>query len=396
MKLRREPGDFVVREVLADDVAAWLRPKPDARACHAVYRLEKRSLSTPDACRRLAIALGVRPGAVTAAGLKDTHAVTTQHVSVRDAGPTPAPEIREERWAAHLLGWRTAPLAAECIERNEFELILRGLGPEASDAIARRARELADPEDPTRLMVLNFFGAQRFVSARHGQGFAAVHLVRGEFEAALRLLIATPARKDSGSRRGFVRACAAHWRDWPAVLAAAPRVPERKAVELLASGADFCAAFAALPHLDQRMAVEAFASHVWNGALHRLAAAHADGRFPRTWTERREPLPAPGARGSAEWEAAIDAELAVFGLTRDRLVIPGLRRPHFGEADRPLAIAALGFELGPEATDELASRGSPNRLKRPVRFSLPRGAYATVVVAALGEPSDEGVAGEAD
>jgi tRNA(Glu) U13 pseudouridine synthase TruD len=65
--------------------------------------------------------------------------------------------------------------------------------------------------------------------------------------------------------------------------------------------------------------------------------------------------------------------------------VPGLRRPDFGEAPRGLFAEAAGFALDPPTADELFA----DRLRRSVRFELPRGAYATVLLRALGQGESE-------
>ena len=83
----------------------------------------------------------------------------------------------------------------------------------------------------------------------------------------------------------------------------------------------------------------------------------------------------------AEPEAAAEA-LAEDGIRQEELRIPGLRRPFFGDADRALFIEAERFEMTAPEKDEFSGG---KRLKRTVRFDLGRGAYATVVLRALGQ-----------
>jgi tRNA(Glu) U13 pseudouridine synthase TruD len=82
------------------------------------------------------------------------------------------------------------------------------------------------------------------------------------------------------------------------------------------------------------------------------------------------------------WGRAARDVLAAEGLTIDRLRIPGLRRPAFSEAARPLFAAASGATVTASEPDYLGRAG---RLKRTLRFNLPRGAYATVLLRALGQ-----------
>ena len=64
-------------------------------------------------------------------------------------------------------------------------------------------------------------------------------------------------------------------------------------------------------------------------------------------------------------------------------MIPGLRRPFFGEAPRSLFVRVEGFAQEKPVPDSFDRTGK--RFARTLRFSLPRGAYATVVLRALGQ-----------
>jgi len=413
MTIRRQPEDFIVEERANPAFLASLLPRGSPARPHAVYSLTKQSLTTPDAAQHLARALRCRAGAPSYAGLKDKHARTTQMVSVHATGPVP--DFAEgPGWFARRIGWTDEPIDSETIDGNRFSIIVRDLSSPASAEMARRAALLRGPvplpgtpadDDPRdRLLIVNYFGDQRFGSARHGQGFAARRLIESDFDGALRLAIGTPARKDSGSRRTFTRACAAHWGRWKELLAKLPRSPERAPIELLAAGADSREAFAALPRFTQLMCVEAFQSHLWNATARNLAGAiAADGGhepltadddfglmvFPDTrdavppWRDLVLPLLAPKTTLEEPWADAASRTLADEGIKQSMLRVPGLRKPFFGEAPRPLFARAERFVLGMEASDEL----SPNsiRLKRAVSFDLPRGAYATVVLRALGQ-----------
>jgi tRNA(Glu) U13 pseudouridine synthase TruD len=88
-----------------------------------------------------------------------------------------------------------------------------------------------------------------------------------------------------------------------------------------------------------------------------------------------------GEAHSAEVRAAIAESLRAENVHADDLRIPGLDRPFFGAAWRPLAVRVERFAISKTERDELATG---DRLRRTVTFDLPRGAYATVVLRALG------------
>ncbi|MCC6676888.1 MAG: tRNA pseudouridine(13) synthase TruD [Phycisphaerales bacterium] len=405
MTIRRLPTDFRVDEVPVREVRAGWLSAPPGRG-HVVYELTKTSLTTPDACAALAKTIGLRGGAADYAGLKDKHARTVQFVSLPWDGPrmkgSPPAQAAGTGWSARLEGWSPQGITAEAIACNRFTICIRDLSPAASDEMDARAGLLAERDkDGWRLVIINYFGDQRFGSARAGRGFMARRLIEGDFEGALRLAIGTPARKDAPRVKRARKVIAEHWGRWAEALAVLEKGPERRVIEGLAAGGDYKDAFASLPYFEQVMAVESYQSRLWNGVARRLAARMAGGDALRAedvfgemlfapartigveWRGLEVPLLASTSRLEGEWAGAAAEVLAEEGIGVEQLRIPGLRRPAFGEAMRPLVVRAEGFEMpGPEG-DELCAGG--RRLKRTARFELPRGAYATVVLRALGQ-----------
>jgi tRNA pseudouridine13 synthase len=94
------------------------------------------------------------------------------------------------------------------------------------------------------------------------------------------------------------------------------------------------------------------------------------------------PLVGPRTELREPWGRALRAVLAEEGVSQADLRIPGLRRPAFDEHPRRLVVETRGFELGPMEADEVSGG---KRVKRLVKFGLPPGAFATVVLRALGQ-----------
>lgn len=408
MTLRRIPSDFAVEEVLTKTALDAIASEPGPGALFGVYRLTKTSLSTPEAIARLARANNVRPGDMSSAGLKDKHAVTIQHVSVRCANALRAldlpPTISESNWSAELLGFAPSEARADWIAANRFTITVRDLTPANIETMDKRLEQLlgshpAAHATSPHLVLPNYFGDQRFGSARHHQGFAARRLIDGDFEGALKLLIGTPARKDVGARRTFTRACAQSWGEWARLARELPDIPERRAVELLARGGSFRDAFAALPYFTQQMCVEAYQSYLWNAIVRRLmqetfppdqlvSAADPFGkllfpvvpRIPREWSYLDLTLPAWDSQPPPELTGVVATALSEENLTLDRLKISELRRPSFASSPRPLLLIVDQLVMGAGLNDDLSPR---RRSKRQLQFELQRGGYATVVLRAL-------------
>ena len=421
--IRRTPEDFRVEELSSSAFSASLSPEWIPSNPFAAYRLEKTSLATPDALGFIARDLRIPRAAVSAAGLKDRHAVTSQVITIDSAAMRgPAPRWAEgDHWRMVRLGF--VPRAADhtAIAANRFTLVVRALDKRQSDEMVRRATLLAMTDggpdgsdaggaarghDPvSSLLFVNYFGDQRFGSARHGEGFVGRALIEGDFEKALRLAIGTPARKDSGPTRALTRALATHWGDWNAALSAFGRMPERSAVETLARGGSFMDAFAALPKFTQEICVEAYQSHLWNAIARELAHALSETVtqsafeaedifgpliFPRAaaitpvFREMGIPMPSPRAIMPECLSEIVAGILADEGVALEQLRIPGLARPYFGGGDRPFIARARQVSISPPEPDEYAG-GGPARLACKVSFELPRGAYATVLLRALGQ-----------
>lgn len=146
-KIRSVPEDFVV-----DEVPAY---PPAGQGTHLFVRFKKRGLTTRDAVERIARALGTNPRDAGYAGMKDRVAVTTQWASFFGAEPQAAkalalPDIEVLDAAMHPHKLRTGHLRA-----NRFTLRLRGEAVDAQVA-TQVLRELE------RVGAPNYYGEQRF------------------------------------------------------------------------------------------------------------------------------------------------------------------------------------------------------------------------------------------
>lgn len=393
MTIRRTPEDFHVEELTAPGVVF---DEPQDKP-FAVYKLHKATLTTPEAAARLAGALGIPARRVSYAGLKDKHAVTVQLVSVEDPGDAPA-SIESKAISASRVGWSKSHAAAAWIAGNRFTIVVRDLSDRDVREMGRRASIL---RQDSSLIIVNYFGEQRFAASKDKDRLAGRLLAHGDSQGALRLLIGTPARKDSGRRRELTRVLAEHWGSWKKAVKLLAAMPERAAIEALAGGATFPQALGELPELDRVMAVESYQSYLWN-----QIAAGTVSSYPKPLAVPTDfgtllfplakaisddarslhiPTPASGMTFREPWAPFARRVLADENLPHDGPKLPRDLKgmcPDFGPADRPLFAVASAFEMSKPEPDDLSR---PGRFKRTLRFDLPRGSYATVVLRALGE-----------
>jgi len=145
---------------------------------HVFATIEKRGVSTFDAVRRIADALGVRDADVGTAGLKDKEAIARQQISLpppvtpERALALAVPGVRVLAAARHPHKLKTGHLAG-----NRFAVVVRGLSLPVDEAVARARAVLARLAVPPGAP--NFYGDQRF-GAEGDNATLGRALVRGE------------------------------------------------------------------------------------------------------------------------------------------------------------------------------------------------------------------------
>ena len=76
------------------------------------------------------------------------------------------------------------------------------------------ARLTASIAEVRRLGVVNYFDSQRFGSLKHGQGFIVKDLMRGDFEVALRNVLARSSELDQSDDARVKTFWQEHWGEW--------------------------------------------------------------------------------------------------------------------------------------------------------------------------------------
>lgn len=385
MKLKVLPEDFHVDEILA--------AAPQATGRYSLYRLAKRSLGTPEAIRDLCRVWKLHPRQVSYGGLKDRHALTTQHLTI-DGGPHTAAKGR--LWSLEPLGSLDQPFAAAHFAGNRFRIVLRDL---SKPAVSRLRVQL---EQVRQVGVANYFDEQRFRSVSRDGRFIARSLIAGDFEDALKLALAEPYAHDRAEERAVKEQLRRSWGAWPLLAASLPKGPAHRVVRHLAEApADFMGAFSRLPPELQSLYLSAYQSRLWNRILARWLSQNLEAKERCFFESGQERLPTP-RRLSAEKLTALketllplpsarlalapgdplsplyEAALAEEGLTLEAMKLPGLREPFFSKGSRPVLYFPAHL-TETKARDELY----PGKWKSTLAFDLPRGCYATLLVKRL-------------
>jgi tRNA pseudouridine13 synthase len=380
MKLKQLPDDFQVEELT--DV------QPSTQGSFALYRLEKRGWTTPDALQTIRRRWQIDLRRISCGGLKDRHAHTVQYITIFNG---PQRRLTQSGITLQYLGKVAEPYSSQHIRANRFRLTLRSLDDARIRCAEQALIEVGQDGVP------NYFDDQRFGSVCGGE-FMAKALVQGEFEKALRLALAAPYEYDRAAQKKEKAILKAHWGDWPVCQQKLPRGPTRYLVDYLAHGGDFASAIARLRPELRGLYLSAYQSHLWNNMLARWLRGQLRpeqlipvtlrlGEMPmhrRLDDDQRAllaglELPLPTARGTLEHDesaaALMNTVLAEEGLTREQLKVRGLRQVFFSRGNRAALFVTSQLEF--EAGDDERNQGMR---KLQLACTLPRGCYATLLV----------------
>jgi len=390
VKLRRLPEDFQVDELT--NFSANGGP-------FALYRLTKKSIGTPEAISAIAERWKVQRKRISFGGLKDRHAVTTQHLTIHN-GPRKA--LHQSSIDVEYLGQTNAPFTPADFHANRFQLVLR----EMQDAEIQQSEAALAQVQQTGLP--NYFDDQRFGSLGESGDWIARAWCKSDWERALWLALADSHVNDSSSEKQQKQILRSSWGQWAECQQRLNNSPRRSIVTYLSESVkagrdpDFRGAIAQI-NVDVRgLYLSAYQSALWNRWLTRFIEAQCDaaavsafdlisgrGVFPLQLSDEATTL-----LDQAELQlpcARIDRPDGVAGdlldtiLQEEQIELRELRVKYprdsfFSKGMRRVIIhpAELSWSV---ADDELHE----SRKKLTLSFDLPRGSFATILVKRLTE-----------
>jgi tRNA pseudouridine13 synthase len=241
----------------------------------------------------------------------------------------------------------------------------------------------------------NYFGEQRFGNLRHGQGWIARDLVVGEHERALKSLLCARSESDNERNRRFKSGLSAKWGDWRACRDVAGRFGAHHSVfeHLTKRPDDFAGAFRYIASRLRLIHLYAWQSHLWNRAVaryvesitpapERLVVPTPEGRLyfargaisvdPEMKNSFRLPGPKLADVEHPRQRELLEEALRREGVKPEEFDIRGVSGFQLKGEDRALVIHPRELSLSRHGRDAI-----------DLHFELPRGSYATLVVARL-------------
>lgn len=379
MRLKTAPEDFAVRE------ATGLRIRKEP-APYRVYMLEKTGWNTVDALTRIAKEKRVPYDRFGYGGKKDRHAHTWQYVTVQYPADL---SLTAKGYSFKMLGYSAEPMEPAKIAANHFELVVREM------TAAEEARLLAGVPRVREHGLPNYFDDQRFGNYDRERGFIAEKMLQGKWEEGLNMALTAIYPEEHKEAKERKRALREHWGNWETCRELATTAFEQRCFTLLMEKPGAYREALSTAHREMAMLwISTYQSFLWNETLRRWIAEKGwagtavpgpAGKylFPTTSTELENliiPLPGKGMRfpepgtGIMMEEVLRERRLRPTSLEGEPLPGVALKASPREALIKP---ASLWVD-GPEPDDRY-----PNHRKVGLRFSLPRGAYATMLVKAL-------------
>ena len=329
-------------------------------------------------------------------GLKDRHAETIQYLTIFHG---PQRKLTHTNLHVTYLGQVAEPYDSKHIDANRFVVTIRAMTDEQIGAALRSLEEVRAVGVP------NYYDDQRFGSVAvapqggrvaEGEGaFFAFQLLIGEFEAALHMALTAPYAFERSGQKKEKAILRRHWGDWRLCKQMLPR--NRIVDYLFANPDDFQGAWSVCrrsygrctyPPIKAICGIACWRTGCARTCPHDLTSiAVRLGELPMPRRVAKElravvsalDLPLHSARNHLEEtdprKPYFDKILAEEEVNLDQFKLKGFHNLFFSKGDR----AAWCFPRDLEARDA-KDEENRNKKKLTLRFDLPRGSYATLVV----------------
>lgn len=385
MKLKQLSADFVVEEVPNYPVVSQ-------REEHTVYMMEKQEIDTFDAVRRIAKKLRISLFEIGYAGLKDKHALARQYVSI----PTRynVQGLKMDSVVLSLVGYSRKKIKIGDLVGNRFMITARDIEGKHLDDINQRAAEVPLSGVP------NYFDSQRFGSVINNV-FIGKEVVLRKYENAVKQYLTAYQKSEAKTIKDEKRRIRSQWDDLASV-----RVFNKvfsMVIKEYVQTKDWRAAYRKMPAHLREMYINAYQSFLWNECIKKLLRRSVDKKkiYPVEYAggsllfytslsdQERMMIPqtfqtiSDQMQLSEDSRQVIDAVLAQEGLRIPDFQIEDETGNFFKTRARQVLLIPEDFAISAPERDEVNSKGTLERCKIKVSFSLPKGSYATVVTKRL-------------
>ncbi|MBW9220570.1 tRNA pseudouridine(13) synthase TruD [Methanothermococcus sp. SCGC AD-155-N22] len=262
MKIRQLPEDFIVEEILDENVL-------DEGDAFNLYLLKKINMENLRTLSYISKKFKIPLKEIGYCGLKDRHAITIQHITI------PAKygvlSLREKNLELKYLRKVGNSLKLGQLAGNKFKITIRYLKKEYLPDIGENLKKL-------HLGVPNYYDTQRFGSVYRSGEFIAKEYMMGNYEEALKIILTRYKKSENKLIKDLKRYIRSHWGDWRSII----RYMEDKGIRdrmfhniirYLEGGGEeerFKEAFKYVDIRLKKLFVSAYQSYLWNESVKSL------------------------------------------------------------------------------------------------------------------------------
>ncbi len=368
-KIKVIPEDFFVEEIPK-------KVEKDEEGLHLILLIEKRNIDTLDVVRLLSKKLRVSRKRFGYAGTKDKFAVAIQQISVWD--PDREIEKRIKNMKFHrikILGMkRGSRLNLGDLEGNKFTIVIRDVDENDLEKKLEKIKKDLEKGLP------NYFGVQRFGGIRPITHLVGLEMLKGNFEEAVRIYIAEPYEGEEEKIKNIRKEIMRRWGEKEAYLWGLENFPkkfryERLMLEYLYKyPKDFVGALRRIPKRMRKLFINAVQSWIFNEVLFELEKEKSIENL------KGAKIPLVGydtvLKRDDEIHRKILEAMEGLGIKKRDFEMKSMPEMKTTGGERDAVIDVKDFEIEEIGDDEL----HPGRKKVKIKFTLPPGSYATVLL----------------
>jgi len=333
-KIKQLPEDFIVKEI--NEI------KLNDHGKYSYFLLKKRNYNTLRAIEAIASKLRINKKSIGFAGNKDKNAITQQAISIEN-GNKNIENIEIKDIELKYLGKGDEKIYLGNLKGNEFEITIRNLSKEETNKIIKKIENKG-------ILMPNYFGPQRFSNYNHLIG---ENIVKKNFKKAIELVI------DSNSDYN-----------------------EEIKNHLKHKKNDFVVALKIIPFKLLKLYIHSYQSYLFNKTLEQYIEnnnKNSINGFKNIENNYIEKIPIIGFGTEIKnnnIKKIINKILKEEKLDFRDFIIRQIPELSSEGGERNIFIKIKDFKIIKQEKDEL----NTNKEKITVKFSLPKGSYATVLI----------------